>query len=60
MPSHVVYPAFRVGDEAEAKWDGAWYPGSIDEVLSEEGSYEVLWDTGEVNPIPARDVRARA
>jgi hypothetical protein len=29
-------------------------------VLSEEGSYEVLWDTGEVNPIPARDVRARA
>ena len=59
-PSLVADPGIRVGDEVEAKWDGSWYPGSIDEVLSEEGSYEVLWDTGEVNPIPARDVRARA
>jgi hypothetical protein len=59
-PSLVEDPGFRVGDEVEAKWCGTWFPGSIDEVLSEEGSYEVLWDTGEVNPIPARDVRARA
>ncbi|KAH8068804.1 hypothetical protein JL721_6371 [Aureococcus anophagefferens] len=60
-PSLVADPVFRVGDEVEAKWGGAWHPGVVDEVLSEEGSYEVLWDdTGQCNPIPARDVQARA
>ncbi|KAH8097757.1 hypothetical protein JL720_667 [Aureococcus anophagefferens] len=59
-PSLVADPVFRVGDEVEAKWGGAWHPGVVDEVLSEEGSYEVLWDdTGQCNPIP-RDVQARA
>jgi hypothetical protein len=30
-------------------------------VLSEEGGYEIVWDdAGQCNPIPARDVRARA
>ncbi|KAK7254172.1 hypothetical protein SO694_00008437 [Aureococcus anophagefferens] len=59
-PSLVADPVFRVGDEVEAKWGGSWCPGVVDEVLS-EGGYEVLWDdTGQCNPIPARDVRARA
>ena len=45
----------------EAKWDGAWHPGVVDEVLSDEGTYEIVWDdAGQCNPIPARDVRARA
>jgi hypothetical protein len=59
-PSLVADPVLRVGDEVEAKWGGSWCPGVVDEVLS-EGGYEVLWDdTGQCNPIPARDVRARA
>ena len=60
-PSRIASSGFKVGQAVEAKWDGAWHPGVVDEVLSDEGTYEIVWDdAGQCNPIPARDVRARA
>ena len=54
---------FEVGEAVSARFGREWYDGVIDEVLvNDDGrvtKYEVLWTTGECNPIRARDVRAR-
>ena len=54
---------FEVGEAVSARFGRGWYDGVVDEVLvNGDGrvtKYEVLWTTGECNPIRARDVRAR-
>ena len=63
-PTRVARPetTFDVGDAVSARFGRKWHDGVIDEVLTDDDGriveYEVLWPTGECNPIPRAHVRA--
>ena len=54
---------FEVGEAVSARFGREWYDGVVDEVILDLNDriieYEVLWPTGECNPISPRDVRAK-
>ena len=46
------------GDSVRAKWADEWCLGRFwSEVSETRGCYEILWDNGEQNAIPAADVQ---
>ena len=54
----VTSAAHRVGDKVLALWGHKWFPGVVDEVIDGGRAYEIAWDDGCCNVVPAAKVRA--